>query len=74
MRSPLSFTYHDLLKEQENRLHWLKKSFEGMVITNQISDTTARRRIAMQQALVKMLKKHEKNRQLNLNEIFDQIK
>ena len=72
MKSPLSITYKDLLTEQENTLAWMKKNYPAKVQSGQLNEYAAKRKLAIQEQLVKLLRAHQKNRQLNLNEIFNQ--
>ncbi len=73
MKSPFTFTYSDLIKEEVQQLANMKARFPSLVKTGQMNDWVAKRKIAMQEQLVKMLKKHQKNRQLNLNDLFDAV-
>lgn len=74
MKSPLSFTYHDMIREAEYELARMEKDFPGLVLQQRIPDSIARRKIEIKKRLIKMLKKQEKNRQLLLGECFDKTK
>lgn len=71
MKSPFTISYQDLIKEQEQTLSHMRSKFPVLVKSGQMNDWVAKRKITIQERLVKMLKTHQKNRQLNLNEIFE---
>ena len=73
MKSPFNITYSDLIKEEEQQLANMKARFPSLVRTGQMNDWVAKRKIALQEQLVKMLKKHRKDPQLNLNDLFDKV-
>lgn len=73
MKSPLSFTYQDIVREAEFELARMEKDFPALVQQQRMPDTIARRKIEMKRTLVKMLKKQGKYRQLTLGECFEQI-
>lgn len=72
-KSPLDITYNDLIKLQELRLEWMEKEYPKMIIAMKIKRDTANHNLECQRVLVRMLKKHKKNPQLNLNDEFDKI-
>lgn len=74
MKSPFTFGYSDLIKEQEQSLSRMKVTFPALVKSGQMNDWVSKRKIAMQEQLVRMLKKHQKNPQLSLEDLFNQTK
>ncbi len=74
MKSPLSFSYQDMIREEEYQLANMEKSLPAAVQSGRMPDTIATRKIAMKKRLIRMLKKQVKYVQLSLGECFDQTK
>lgn len=74
MKSPLSFTYQDVIREAEYELSRMERDFPALVQQQRIPDTVATRKIAMKKKLIRMLKKQDKYPQLKLWECFEQTR
>lgn len=72
MKSPLSISYTDLINMVERKLANMER-FKASSIQQGKSEWTVNHEIACFKKLAKMLKKHQKNPQLNLNDIFDKL-
>lgn len=68
MKSPLSVTYQDVLKEEQNTLKWMEQNLPRKVQEGSMRADHATRKIALQKELVKILRQHEPGRQLLLGE------
>lgn len=73
MKSPLTIDYDDLIKEEERHLKYIKLKYPALVQEGTMHNWTARHRISVHETLLKMLKKHKKNPQLNLEDLFKQV-
>jgi len=58
-KSPLTVTYHDVLKEGQKTLKWMEQNFPRKVQEGSMQASHATRKIALQKELVKILRKHE---------------
>lgn len=74
MKSPLTITYNDLITWVSNKLHWMEGNLPTKVLRGEITAYTADRDLACAKQLLKMLKKHKKDPQLNLQDIFEKLK
>lgn len=71
MKSPLDISYNDLIKEAERELQLMDQKYPALVSQGSLSAWTANHRIAAKKALVRLLKRHKKDPQLNLNDLFE---
>lgn len=73
-KSAFDISYVDLIKEHAHILQSIKKHYPERVRQGTMNEFVARKKIHMQETLLKMLKKHQKNPQLNLEDLFNQLK
>lgn len=73
MKSPLSVTYDDVIKEEQRRLALMKITYPAKVAAGAMPSWTAQHRIAIAELLVRLLKRHKKDPQMNLNDAFDRL-
>lgn len=74
LKSPLTITYSDLIKQTERRLTYMEGNYPALVQQGKKNEWAATHEIECQKVLLRMLKKHQKNPQLNLNDVFDKTK
>lgn len=74
MKSPLSISYSDLIKHMEHQVNWMERSYPDMKLYGKISANAADRNLSCARTLLKLLVKHKKNPQLNLEDLFNEIK
>lgn len=73
-RDPLHISYDDLIKMMEGRLAFMEKNYPKMKLQGSISAWTASHNVACVKALLTMLRKHKKDPQLNLFDLFEKVK
>lgn len=74
MKNHLNISYQDLIVDQERQLKFMKETYPGRVLAGSLTAKVSGHRIACAEALLKMLKKHKKDPQLNLNDAFDRLR
>lgn len=74
MKDPHIVNYKDLISETERQVAWMKKFYPVMVSRGEMHSYTAQRRLAVQQTILRLLKKHDRNRQLNLQDMMEGMK
>lgn len=74
MKPPTSISYSDIIHTVENRLRWMRKTYPALVNQGSKSQYSATREIETYSVLLKLLQAHKKGRQLNLNDLFEQLK
>jgi hypothetical protein len=70
-KSPLTVEYDDIIHDLERRRAQAELYYPGLVTTGKMSNWTARHRISVLDVTIRIFKKHKKNPQLNLNDIFE---
>lgn len=73
-RSALDITYKDLVDLAKGELAWMQKQYPRLVTEKRISGDSAAHKIEAKKILIRMLEKHKKDPQLNLNDLFDEKK
>jgi Ni2+-binding GTPase involved in maturation of urease and hydrogenase len=73
-RNPFHITYTDLINYVQHNVQRMEKTYPAMKMQGKINANTATHNIECAKTLLRMLKKHDKNRQLNLNDLFEQMK
>ena len=73
-RNPFHITYTDLIQFAERAVERMEKTYPAMKLHGKISADAATRNMECGKVLLKLLKKYNKNRQLNLNDLFEQMK
>ena len=63
-----------MIKDLERRKLQAEIHYPALVTTGKMNNWTARHRLTCLETVVRLLKKHKKNPQLNLNDIFEEIK
>lgn len=74
MKSPLTISYNDLINLVHRKLSYAETEFPKLVQQGRKNEWAASHETACLKQLLKMLKKHQKNPQLNLNDLFNTLK
>lgn len=74
MKSPLTISYNDMIKYVESQVAFMERQYPAMVMQGRISANLADHNKACAKKLLLLLKKHHKDPQTSLEEIFDKIK
>ena len=74
MKDPHIVKFKDLILEEQRLVAWMEKNYPAMVLSGEIHSYTAQRRLACHKAILRLLKKHHKDPQLNLDDAMQAIK
>lgn len=74
MKDPHIVEFKDLILEEGRLVAWMKKHYPAAVTRGSMHSFTAQRRMACHQAILKLLKKYEKDPQLNLADAMQAMK
>lgn len=74
MKSPLQVGYGELISEQERLLAFMLKTYPGRVSCGSLHSWPAQHRIACAKLLFRLLKKHQKDPQLNMEDVFNTLR
>jgi hypothetical protein len=70
-KNPLHITYSGLIRTIERRLKYMEKEYPSKVFLGLMTPDFMRTELEYYRQLVKMLKAHKKNKQLNLEDLFN---
>jgi hypothetical protein len=68
--NPISVNYKDLVKYQEDQIRWMEKALPAMKLTGKISANAADHKLECARTILRLLKKYDRNPQLNLQDEF----
>lgn len=72
-KNPLAVSYDDMIAEVSRTLSKMRLDYPALVHADKLSWRTARHRIATFEQLEKVLKRHKKDPQLNMNDLFNRL-
>lgn len=73
-RDPFHITYNDLVAFIEGKVRYMEKNYPRMKTEGSITTWTANHNIACAKILLSMLRKHKKDPQLNLYDLFEKAR